>query len=162
MSFNVLEFITGASYPKDKTHIYLDGESASRRSQLLKEPESKARDKEIDALEKKIAETAITVELQGFPEHVRRTILRQAENEAEEKGLTGNDKSEYGLYSLLASTVVSVSSPSGEKDTTEMTPERLFDIYKEVPSGGMDEFFKKANALAIDSLEFEGSADQDF
>ena len=162
MSFNVLEFITGASYPKDKAHIYLDGESASRRSQLLKEPESKARDKEVDALEKKIAETAITVELQGFPEHVRRTILRKAENEAEEKGLTGNDKSEYGLYSLLASTVVSVSSPSGEKDTTEMTPERLFDIYKEVPSGGMDEFFKKANALAIDSLEFEGSADQDF
>ena len=162
MSFNVLEFVTGASYPKDKARIYLDGASASRRSQLLKEPESKARDKEIDALEKKIAETAITVELQGFPEHVRRTILRQAENEAEEKGLTGNDKSEYGLYSLLASTVASVSSPSGEKDTTEMTPERLFDIYKEVPPGGMDEFFKKANALAIDSLEFEGSADQDF
>ena len=162
MSFNVLEFVTGASYPKDKAHIYLDGASASRRSQLLKEPESKARDKEIDALEKKIAETAITVELQGFPEHVRRTILRQAENEAEEKGLTGNDKSEYGLYSLLASTVASVSSPSGEKDTTEMTPERLFDIYKAVPPGGMDEFFKKANALAIDSLEFEGSADQDF
>ena len=162
MSFNVLEFVTGASYPKDRAHIYLDGESASRRSQLLKEPESKARDKEVDALEKKIAETAITVELQGFPEHVRRTILRQAENEAEEKGLTGNDKSEYGLYSLLASTVVSVSSPSGEKDTTEMTPERLFDIYKEVPAGGMDEFFKKANSLAIDSLEFEGSADQDF
>ena len=162
MSFDVLEFVTGATYPKDKALIYLDGESASRRNQLLKEPESKARDKEIDALEKKIAESAFTVELRGFPEHVRRTILRKAEDEAKEKGLTDSDKSEYGLYSLFAATVVSVSSPSGEKDTTEMTPERLFDIYKAAPLGGMDEFFKKANALAMESLEFEGSVGQDF
>lgn len=184
MAFNVLDFVTGASYPKEVAHLYIKGEEASKISELqgkvsrindqidaarelgkstrgLTAQKNKLQD-EVDALRESIKGGIVTFHLQGFPEHIRTTIAKKLQDDSKLEGWDSDRENLEYLYALTSATTRKVYGPDGEEDTTEMTPERVRDIFKEIPQGGLDELVSAVYRLAHESVKFEDETTDSF
>ena len=182
MSFNVLGFVTGASYPTRTARLYLKGEEGARLNELKKELSLVERDlnyaegKEKTDLNKKrknikaemtrlrevIESNAVRLELRGYPEHVRTSIVKSVQAEYKDSGLDDNEIMNKVLMALMAATVQKVYGPDGTEDTTRMDANRLEEVLKELPQGGANEFFEKANDLSVLAVEFESGVTESF
>lgn len=170
MSFDVLDFATGASYPTATTHIYLNGKAGAELAQLerdksalvLEGKSTSAIDKKIKALKQEIKKSSLTVEMRGYPEHVRITLVQLSQKKSKEEGLSADEADRRSFFEMAAQAVVSVTSPDGEKDDKPMDGERLRELYKLVPLGGMDEFMEAVNRLTLESVNFENTVTDSF
>lgn len=82
---------------------------------------------EIDALDDKVAESAITFKLRGMPQHIVETITDKYFTD-KTKDYSGTPEEEGRDYELIARSIVSVTDAHGNVDVAEVTSERIKSI----------------------------------
>lgn len=79
---------------------------------------------EIDALDDKVGESAITFKLRGMPQHVVEAITSKYFTD-KNKNYSGTPEEEDRDYELMARSVIQVTDANGNIDHTEMTADRI-------------------------------------
>lgn len=128
--FNIFDMVSGASYPKDSVTIYFDLASAYEITQIDRKIDSPARfgfdDETLASMEekrkelrKKMAESAVTVEMRGVPDFKVQALRKKLNKEFGLDELVSGDIPPEFLHkwqvSLLQLSLVKATSADGQE-----------------------------------------------
>ena len=169
MATNILDFVTGASYPSREAVAYMDGASASRVLELQKnlsrastDKEKAAITKEIKALQKSLEASKMVFHMKGFPPGVRDTLVKQAKSHSEDEGMSEDEAGEYMTRLLFAHTIAKVVLPDGTEDTHTWTPDEVRTLMEKSPNGSLNEVVSAFAHVSSEAINFARAVDVTF
>lgn len=118
-TFDLMEALTGRSYPEDDFDIYLDEAGGYRLAKLNREAETLKpgseeflqNEEETKALIKRMQDHKLTVTIKGAPHHVRESVFESVEKMREDRDPAWEKELQYRTWATF---IVKITNPSGE------------------------------------------------
>ena len=154
-TFDILDHLSGRSYPETKVKVYFD-EASMREAVALESAINSERDsdkvaiweEELEALHAKIDSTALTFHLRGVPYEVKEALNKKA---SEIK-----DEMERNIYSDIAALEAStVKVTNAEGASASFDHDRLEAIVKALPDHEQERILQAVKALSYEAVLYE-------